>query len=214
MIELTRTRRLTIAIIVFIVLIIIGFLTLKNPKYVYNISTQEMLDEMNEGNGQVDIKELEEILASGGNSVVFVDLRSPYEFEKSNLVNAVNIPVSEILTDESISFFEDMKKESKEVIIFGDDHLASNSTWMIIRQLGFDNTKMIVCDYNIFNLQNENQDDSLQTPVNKPESPIVNFAEYVKSNTEITDQNLTNKENTKQIIPTRRKKKAITAGGC
>ncbi len=56
MIELTRTRRLTIAVIIFILLIVIGFFTLKNPKYVYSISTQEMLNEMNDRNGQIEIK--------------------------------------------------------------------------------------------------------------------------------------------------------------
>jgi len=214
MIELTKTRRLTIAVTAFILLIIIGFVTLRNPKYVYSISTQEMLEELNKGNGYIDIKKLEEILASGDNSVVFVDLRSPYEFEKSSLVNAVNIPVSEILTDESISFFEDMKKESKEVVIFGDDHLASNSIWMILRQLGYDNIKVILKEYGSLHDLNEKNIDSLQTTDNKLETPIADFAGYVKSNTDTSFEEKDNKEYTKQVIPTRRKKKTVTAGGC
>lgn len=214
MIELTKTRRLTIAVVAFILLIIIGFLTLRNPKYIYSISTQEMLDELKKGNGQTDIKELEEILTSGDNSVVSVDLRNPYEFEKNGLVNAVNIPVSEIMTDESISFFEDMQSELKEVIIYGENHLVSNSIWMILRQLGFDNINVILHDYSVLQDQNVKIINLSQNAENKLETPITDFAEYINNNAGISIENSGQKEYTKQIIPTRRKKKAATAGGC
>jgi len=63
-------------------------------------------------------------------------------------IQGFNIPVSEILEEESISFFQEMKKDSVIVILFGQDQLDANGPWMLLCHLGLDNVKILLGGYN------------------------------------------------------------------
>ncbi len=107
-----------------------------------------------------------------------------------------------------------MKRESKNVIIYGNNHLVPNSTWMILRQLGFDNIDVILHEYSVLQDQNVKNGNSLQNIENKLETSITDFAEYINNNAGFSIEDPDRKEYTKHVVPTRRKNKAVTAGGC
>lgn len=212
--ELTMTRRLTIITLIFVLMLVIGFLTFSKPEFVYLQTPQETLDELTNEENEISPELITSILEKNDPSYVMIDVRNPYDYIKGYLGEAINIPVSEILTKESISFFEDMQKEAIIVVLYGKDQLEANGPYMFLKQLGFDNVRILLGGYNYFD--NLNMADKLVSEQfdYQIEKPIANFAKAFKitsTPTEIVDDD--NKP-TRQIIPVKRKKKAVTSGGC
>lgn len=212
--ELTKTRRLTISTIVFVFILVIGFLTFRTPNLVYELSPESTIEELFNIENEMIPDEMMDILAYGDSNSVLIDVRDPYEYDKGYLGEAINIPVSEILMEESISFFQEMKKDSVIVILYGLDQLDANGPWMLLRQLGFDNIKILLGGYDY--LANEEIDyyDMPEIPLYLIEEPQLNFAEFIENaslNTGQIDQQI---EEPKQIAPVKRKKKVVAEGGC
>jgi len=167
-----------------------------------------MIDELTMKDNVILPNQMHEMLSSEESSMVIIDLRNPYEFAIGNIGDAINIPVSEILSEENISFFKTMQKNSVEIIFYGKDQLEANGPWMLMRQIGFDNISILAGGYNCF----INMEPGLQKYV--VEQPVMDFSAFINTNElnkEILDQN---QKKPVQIIPVRRKKKNVTAGGC
>lgn len=212
--ELTRIRRLTIATFVFVIILVVGFLTIQKPEFEYKLAPNEILLELSDIENEITPDFMNDILEKNDPSCVLVDLRNPYEYGRGYLGDAINIPVSEILTEEHISFFEEMKENSVELILYGNDQMEANGPWMFLKQLGYDNVKILLGGYN-YMLQNKNS--IVNTPEQleyQVEQPIANFAESFKNVPSTTDESTDGNTTIKQIIPIKRKKKTTTAGGC
>ncbi len=212
--ELTKTRRLTISTIVFVFILVIGFLTFRTPNLVYELSPELTIEELFNIENEMIPDEMMDILAYGDSNSVLIDVRDPYEYDKGYLGEAINIPVSEILMEESISFFQEMKKDSIIVILYGQDQLDANGPWMLLRQLGFDNIKILLGGYNY--LANEEIDyyDMPEIPLYLVEEPQLNFAEFIENASLNAGQMDEQIEEPKQIAPVKRKKKVVAEGGC
>ncbi|MEZ5195963.1 MAG: rhodanese-like domain-containing protein [Bacteroidales bacterium] len=212
--ELTRTRRLTIITLIFVLILIIGFLTFSKPEFIYILTPEETLKEISNGNNEIAPELIINALAENDPAMVLVDVRNPYDYVKGFLGEAINIPVSEILTKESISFFKKMQKESLTVILYGKDQLEANGPYMFLKQLGFDNVKILLGGYDcVSNLKKGNEigPESLDYQV---ENPIVDFDEVLKITSVPIQNNESENTSTMQIIPVKRKKKDATSGGC
>lgn len=212
--ELTKTRRLTISTIVFVFILVIGFLTFRTPNLVYELSPESTIEELYNIENEMIPDEMMDILAYGDSNVVLIDVRDPYEYDKGYLGEAINIPVSEILMEESISFFQEMKKDSVIVILYGQDQLDANGPWMLLHQLGFYNIKILLGGYDY--LANEEIDyyDMPEIPLYLVEEPQINYAEFIENASSNSGQINEQIEEPKQIAPVKRKKKVVAEGGC
>lgn len=212
--ELTKTRRLTISTIVFVFILVIGFLTFRTPNLVYELSPESTIEELYNIENEMIPDEMMDILAYGDSNVVLIDVRDPYEYDKGYLGEAINIPVSEILMEKSISFFQEMKKDSVIVILYGQDQLDANGPWMLLHQLGFYNIKILLGGYDY--LANEEIDyyDMPEIPLYLVEEPQINYAEFIENASSNSGQINEQIEEPKQIAPVKRKKKVVAEGGC
>lgn len=212
--ELSKTRRLTIATFVFVLVLVVGFLTFQKPEFEYILAPQEILDQISNKENEIAPALIGDILAKNNPSYVFVDLRNPYEYGRGYLGEAINIPVSEILAEESILFFEEMKENSVTLILYGKDQLEANGPWMLLQQLGFDNLKILLGGYDYI-LQKKNSTDNTPEQLDyQLEEPIANFAESFKNRSSTTDESANEDNAIKQIIPIKRTSKTTKAGGC
>jgi rhodanese-related sulfurtransferase len=210
--ELTKTRRLSIASIIFVFILVIGFITFRSPDFVYKLSTQETLQTITNPENQITPNEILKMMAEDEAGIVLIDLRTTYDYNKGTLDGAINIPVSDIMEMEVITMFNDWQQQSKTVILFAEDQQAANAPWMILRQLGYSHMKVLTGGYSIARIHMiEDTPDSSDLMYNT-EKPVMDFAEFiqkmgggevVKSNTDPV-----------QIEPIQRKKKTATAGGC
>ena len=107
MIELTKTRRLTVATIVFVLIILVGLITFRRPDHKYTITSQEMLTIVNAPDNFIQLNDI------NNSALVLVDLRQAYDFNKGTIGDAINIPVSDILDKEVINMLIGKKSQKR-----------------------------------------------------------------------------------------------------
>ncbi|GAB4313480.1 MAG: hypothetical protein Kow00127_04550 [Bacteroidales bacterium] len=212
--ELTKTRRLVYAAAIFILIIVVGFLTFKKPEITYNLTAEEMLHELYNPEKEVLPDEILEYLAYGNDSIVLVDLRPPYIFANGTLDSAINIPVSDIPVEENLELFEYWKNNNLKVILFGDDQHQANAAWMWLTQTGFDNVRILLGGYDYFKIESDDPYAEQELPSYFAEEPAMDFATFIKENSSNQNPGLLQQEQKKSVAPVRRKKKTVTEGGC
>ena len=150
MVELTRTRKMTIAIISIFVLILIGLLTFAMPKYYYKSDPSDMIKVVTGNEYKISPKTLAGELLKKDDNLVLVDIRSQFDFSKGNIDGSVNIPSNDILEDKYFKQFEDYKKQNKQVVLYGDDIVQANMPFMTLYPLGIDNIKLLQGGFDFF----------------------------------------------------------------
>ena len=206
--ELKRTRRITIGVFAFIAVIIIGLATLKKPKDIYQFSPQQMNEEL-KLIYQVTPENATKMLKDTINNV-FVDVRSIYDFEKGRIGNAVNIPIPMFLNDDNKKLFNQWKKDSVTVVFYGNDQLQANAPWMLMYQLGYTNTRVLLggknyLDKQIAGLLTENSTFEM-------ENPAVDFKAILAKGRTGSETATTVAPKKKVVV--RKKKKKAAEGGC
>ena len=212
--ELNNTRRLTISTILFVIALIIGFITFRKPAFTYKMPAQEMVDQLINQNNQITPQIALQIMSKNDPSNIFVDLRDPYVYQKGYLGEAVNIPVSDILQQESIDFFDDMLANSISVILYANNQFEANGAWMLLQQLGYSNVKILLGGYNYFIHYKAEDPNLADSPEYLAEEPTANFSEVIENSVNPDQQPDQEKNTSKAIIPVKRKKKTTAAGGC
>ncbi|MCF8367509.1 MAG: hypothetical protein K9G76_00610 [Bacteroidales bacterium] len=213
--ELKRTRRLIIVSIIFVFIIIIGLISLRKPDFEYQLSTNEMLEEIYNIENEMLPDEAMEIMAYGDSSYQFIDLRNPYDFNKGFLGNAINIPVSDILEKESFEFFNQLEEDSVILVLYAENQLQANGAWMILKQLGFSNIKILLGGYSYISNENIDFYNLPDVPEYFVEEPFMDFATLIEeaSNPDKSEA-FTTDNDTQKITPLKRKKKSASEGGC
>lgn len=108
----------------------------ENTTKKYKLTANELLNEVNEGAQFVSTDEIADMLVQKDPSLQLIDVRSQTEFEKYSLPGSINIPLSDLLSEE----YEDYLDQGVKMNVFySNGNLKSNEAWMITRQLGFEN---------------------------------------------------------------------------
>jgi len=121
---------------IFIPLGIIIAAVPENTTKQYKLTAAELLDEVKDGTQFVSTDEIADMLVHGDPSLQLIDVRSQAEFEKYNLPGSVNIPLTDILSDD---YEEYLDQGVKMNVFYSNGNLKANEAWMITRQLGFEN---------------------------------------------------------------------------
>ena len=179
MVELSRTNRITIGVIFFLLIILLGFIFINPPKYSFNEPMSEALKDIK----SVDFKYSPELLAQNildkDENVLLVDVRSQYEYAKSHLPEARNIPTVNLLDDDNYDFFKDTQKGSKQVVLYGNTASEASAPFMILHQMGFDNISYSEVGYNYFEGKDFNEI-AQETFEAIDEKPVTDFAQFIE----------------------------------
>lgn len=192
-----------------LLIIILGF-TVFRTEYSYTLSTDEMLDKAIEYNDVVKPEEAEKYNKQP-DKYRFIDLRTPHEFIKGHIEGAVNIPVHQLLSDENQAVLN-----SKEVIniLYHSDHVGACSPWMLLKQIGYENNKILLGGYKYYKaniIENENN----EADTYLDEKPKYDFAGEIQEMKGGADSISTEMNNTPPPPPPVKRKKTKTAsGGC
>jgi len=206
--ELKRKKRITIGGFAFLAFIIFGFLTIEEPKDVYQLNPQQMNEELVLVH-QVTPKEAVDMLKDTVHNV-FVDVRSIYDFERGSLDHAINIPIPMFLEESNKHLFDQWEQDSVTVVLYGNDQLQANGPWMLMYQLGYTNTRVLLggkdyMDKLTNGLLTENS-------TYEVEDPAVDFkAVIAKGN---AGQKSVTIQAPKKKVVVRKKKKKAAEGGC
>jgi rhodanese-related sulfurtransferase len=202
--ELEKTKRISIAATLFILAVIIGLLTYKRPKNIYAINTKDTLEKITSENYYLTLEELK------NPDYVLIDIRNQYEFEKGHLENAINIYAAEIISEENIKVFDELKESKKTPVLYGNNPQEVNASFLILYQLGYDNIKLLAIE----NSYLQNKLISKNVVIEKSEADVTAFINesVKKSNTVETVKAVTVPP--KKVITVEKKKKAAAEGGC
>lgn len=121
---------------VFIPLGIIIAAIPENTTKPFKLTAEELLDEVKDGTQFVSTDEIADMLVLKDPSLQLIDVRSQAEFEKYSLPGAINIPLSQILSDEYEEYIDQGVKMN---VFYSNGNLKANEAWMLTRQLGYEN---------------------------------------------------------------------------
>ena len=204
--ELEKTKRISISAVLFLLVFVIGVLTFEKPKYIFEKSSKATLKQLVDRSYILTAKNLKALDSS---TYQLIDIRDNFEYNKGYFRDAINIPAHQILEENHLDFFDELKNNNKTVIIYGKIPEEANSTWMLLYQLGYENVK-ILC------METEYIDNKFQTKNYGLEKPSVNYAEVITTARKSSKQTqpTTQKSTSKRTITVRKKKKKKPEGGC
>jgi rhodanese-related sulfurtransferase len=85
-------------------------------------------------------EEIMEAVNEGNEAVVLVDVRSPGDFIYGHLQNAINVPTQQVLEPSSMKLW---KKSEVVYYFYGATQAEAHAPWMILKQLGYDNIRVL-----------------------------------------------------------------------
>lgn len=203
--ELEKTKRISIASVLFILIVLIGLLSYKRPKHLYSIDPTAALNHIASNDFFINTNQLTEV------SHQLVDIRSQIEFEKGHLENAINMYTPEILNQENTEILKSINSENKVIVLYGANPNEALSAYMTLYQLGIENISVLLVE----NSYNQNKLISKNVIIEKSENDITAFInESVKKAAQKPKPKPVIKKPVKQVIPVKKKKKMPVEGGC
>jgi len=203
-----KTKRISIASVLFILIILIGLFTYKRPKFIYKVNTANTIEKII---GDDYLVSLNDIYTP---NYVLVDIRGQFEFDKAHLENSINISTPLILDEANINIFDKLKNENKTVVLYGNNPKEVTAPFMLLYQLGYNNIKILAAENTYF----QNNLFAKRVEIEKSENDVNAF---IAASIEIANKTLIQKvvvnkpaPKPKKVIPVKKKKKAPAEGGC
>jgi len=112
----------------------------ENTTKPYKLTAEQLLEEVKEGTQFIHPDEVAHMLVSKDPTLQIIDVRSADEFDKFSLPNSINIPLSDILNPE---YEEYINQDVKLNVFYSNGTTDANQSWMITRQLGYENNYVL-----------------------------------------------------------------------
>ena len=204
--ELEKTKRISIATTLFILIVIIALLAYKRPKFLYAVNPTHTLEKITSNDYLISFNEID------NQSFTLIDIRNHFEFEKGHLEGAINIYTPEILKEQNFRVLKELNEQNKMIALYGTNPNEVNSAFMVLYQLGIDNLKILTIE----NSYLQNKLVSKNVEIESPKGDINGFiTESVKKASLNKVKKVTvRKKPKKKVIKVRKKKKAPAEGGC
>jgi len=106
----------------------------------YKLNASQMLAVATSSSQFLSPDAVADMLIQKDPNLQLIDVRTPDEFMKFSLPGAINIPLTDLLSDE----FKDMlDQEIKMNVLYSNGTLQANEAWMITTQLGYKNNYVL-----------------------------------------------------------------------
>ena len=101
----------------------------------YQTNAKESITLMNDPTTEIELKDL-----SGKQ---LIDIRQEELYSQGHPLNAINIPIRQLLHKESLQLFDNLQKNNKEAVLYGNTELQATAPVFLLRQLGYKNLKLL-----------------------------------------------------------------------
>ncbi|MBI9042040.1 rhodanese-like domain-containing protein [Lutibacter sp.] len=203
--ELEKTKRISIAAVITILVVLIAVLSYKKPKHLYTNNTKSTLENITNNNYFVTLEEL------NGENLALIDVRNQFEFEKGHIENAINIYTPEILNDYNTNLLNNLKTENKTIILYGSNTNDVTIPFLMLNQLGYTNIKMAAIENSYYQNKLISKNDTIE----KSYADIKGFIEESIKKASIEPKPIPVKiVAPKKVITVQKKKKKPAEGGC
>jgi len=177
--------------------VIIVFLAfLFRPKsHEYQTGEDQAIKMMLEPQNQVAISDL------AGKQLI--DIRPADLFAQGHPENAINIPVRNLLDEESLELFDGLLKNGMAAVLYGSDELQATAPCLLLNQMGYTNLKTLKGGFVATN--------GFKEPVLATAEVMLLDTATMKAKQEIKAP-VTEKKKPQAVVPVR--KEATSGGGC
>jgi len=108
----------------------------QNKTKPYKLTADQLLGEANSRTQYIAPETVADMIVKKDPLFQLIDVRSQDDFEKFSLPGAINIPVSDLLSDK---YADALNQDIKMNIFYSNGTINANEAWMITRQLGYKN---------------------------------------------------------------------------
>ncbi|HEX2968617.1 MAG TPA: rhodanese-like domain-containing protein [Bacteroidales bacterium] len=112
----------------------------QNQTRKFRLTAAELLTEVNTRSQYIAPETVADMIIKKDPSFRLVDVRSQAEFEKFSLPGAVNVPLSDFLSEQ---YADILDQNTVMNVFYSNGTLAANEAWMISRQLGYSNNLVL-----------------------------------------------------------------------
>lgn len=195
----------------FIVILIVGFITMRTPLLTYKLNMHQSVEELKNADACFYPWQLNGVITNETKNVVLFDLRNNFVFGQGHIPGAENLSAQNLTKEESIERLEDLKDQNITVVLYGEDQLQANGPWMLFRQVGFNNVKVLLGGYQYYVQHKDNLLATKNDSTFQKEVPKYNYAELAAPK----DGAVANSTPVKKPVEVTRRRKAVSAaGGC
>jgi rhodanese-related sulfurtransferase len=129
-------KPLSILSMILIPMVLIIAAVPQNKTKQFRLTAEELLSEVNTRTQYIDAENVADMVVAKDPSFRLIDVRSQEEFEKFSLPAAINIPLSDLLSEQ---YTDILNQDIKMNIFYSNGTLTANEAWMVTRQLGYNN---------------------------------------------------------------------------
>jgi rhodanese-related sulfurtransferase len=108
----------------------------QNKTKPYKLTAEEMLTEAGNRTQFLTADAVADMLVKKDPSLRLIDVRSKEEYEQFSLPGAINIPYTDLLSEQ---YADLLNQDVKMNVFYSNGTVAANEAWMITRQLGYSN---------------------------------------------------------------------------
>jgi len=130
-----KTNKLWLGLLGLAVIIVFLAFVFRPKSPEYQTETDQAVKMMIDPQNQVSISDL------AGKQLI--DIRFAELFAQGHPENAINIPVRNLLDDESIELFDRLLKNGQESVLYGSNELQTAAPCLLLQQMGYTNLKTI-----------------------------------------------------------------------
>ena len=141
----------------------------QNTTKPYKLTADQLLAEVNTRTQFITPDAVADMILNKDPLLRLIDVRSQDEFEKFSLPGAINIPSTDLLSEE---YKDLLNQDVKMNIFYSNGTLVANEVWMITRQLGYINNYVLEGGLNYW------FDAFMNTQKPESTSPDEEFAKY------------------------------------
>jgi len=208
--ELNKTNRLTIAVVVFTIVIIIGMITFRRPEVTYKLSPAESLALLNNPALLVTPDQSAGFIKDSAGKYVFIDVRNSIAYGQGHIKNAINIPVRELLSKKSRQTFHEIESANQTAILYGETQQQASGPWLMLQQTGFNSVKLFTGNFAQLNMADADSVTKLLPQLS--ETSLVDTAALKAVTAPKKEKTEVKPIEKKTVTPV--KKEASSGGGC
>ena len=203
--------RTLIALSAFVLILLIGFLTRPKPILSYEKNIGESVSALAESEAYFYPWELEEVIANKPDSILLFDIRDNFVYGQGHIPGAENMSASNLTKKENIERLKELKEKGVMIVLYGQDELQANGPWMLFRQVGFENIKLLLGGYSYY----KEHADNLYSTIDD-DAYLKGFArfDYAEMAAPKDGAAFAIDSENKPVQVQRRQKSNVAAGGC
>ena len=216
--ELEKTKRISIAAVLTILVVIIALLSYKRPKHLYTTQPADVLAQVSSPDYLMALKDIDL------SNQTLIDIRSQFDFDKGHLENALNMYAPEILNDDNSDILEDLKEDGKTLLLYGNNPNEAIAPYMVLYQLGYDNIKILSIENSYFQNKLITKDATIENSVAdvnafiqesiKKKEEAMKKAKAAAAKPRYVAPKPKAETSPKKVVPKKKKKKMPVEGGC